>query len=253
MSLDPSASAGGTPPKQNAPPLKQANADDEDLFNFDAASQGTVETAAAIAADLDIALANVEEAQAQLAPEIKPQPAPVATNATVTRRFRRPPQEELEPLTVTPAPPAIAAVVQPTSILSPLAATLLGLVVVANVGLVWFAWSSMTSVKDLVVDMGHQVLDTTTQLRAESSRRNEVLADETTPTFGVQPEGFRTLQLARERIERGEFERARRALYGVLAVIDGIEPPARGELEAQANFLIAESHRLQADAVGGAR
>ena len=38
-------------------------------------------------------------------------------------------------------------------------------------------------------------------------------------------------------------------LYGLLAVIDRIEPPAREELEAQAGFLIADSYRIEADSL----
>jgi hypothetical protein len=38
-------------------------------------------------------------------------------------------------------------------------------------------------------------------------------------------------------------------LQGLLAVIDRVEPPAREEIEAQAGFLIADSYRLEADAL----
>jgi hypothetical protein len=65
----------------------------------------------------------------------------------------------------------------------------------------------------------------------------------------AKPEGLRTLELARARLDRGEWERARTMLYSQLAVIDGISEPARSDIEARADFLIAESFRLQAAAL----
>jgi len=138
--------------------------------------------------------------------------------------------------------------------MSPLAAALLAGIVMVNVTLIVVAWTSVQSVKQLVLDVTHDMVDTTSELRAESTRRNERTAFETEPVFGALPEGFRTLEVAKQRMERGEHERARRMLYGLLSVIDRIEQPARSEVEAQAGFLIADSYRIEAQSsplVGG--
>ena len=72
------------------------------------------------------------------------------------------------------------------------------------------------------------------------------------PLSDAKPEGYRTLELARARLDRGEWERARAMLFSQLAVIDGISEPARSDIEARADFMIAESYRLQAAALRAA-
>jgi hypothetical protein len=41
-------------------------------------------------------------------------------------------------------------------------------------------------------------------------------------------------------------------LHGLLAVIDRVQQPARGEIEARASFLVADSYRLEGDALAKA-
>jgi hypothetical protein len=72
------------------------------------------------------------------------------------------------------------------------------------------------------------------------------------PLSDAKPEGYRTLELARARLDRGEWERARTMLMSQLAVIDGISEPARSDIEARADFMIAESYRLQAASIHAA-
>jgi hypothetical protein len=68
-----------------------------------------------------------------------------------------------------------------------------------------------------------------------------------------RPEGYRSLDLARQEIERGDHAFARRRLYSLLAVVDGIQEPARGDIEARAGLAIGDSYRLQASTLGGSR
>jgi len=133
--------------------------------------------------------------------------------------------------------------------MSPLATALFAAVLVANVALMAFAWNSVSATRDLVLDVAHDVREASADLRNESNQRSAAAARASEPAFGALPEGFRTLELARERIAQGEHARARRMLHGLLAVIDRVEPPAREEIEAQAGFLIADSFRLEADAL----
>lgn len=55
-----------------------------------------------------------------------------------------------------------------------------------------------------------------------------------------------TLDEAREQISRGEYATARQRVYGLLAIIDRLEDPRRSALEADCQFLIAQSLHLEA-------
>ena len=56
----------------------------------------------------------------------------------------------------------------------------------------------------------------------------------------------RFLEGAAWKLEQQAFEEARAELYGLLAQIDAVEIGARAAAEAQANYLIGESYRLEA-------
>lgn len=55
-----------------------------------------------------------------------------------------------------------------------------------------------------------------------------------------------TLDEARAQIARGEYAGARQRVYGLLAIIDRLPEPRRGALEADCQFLIAQSLHLEA-------
>jgi len=276
MSFDQFASSNGEPaaprPKATPPPPVET---DEDLFNFDELL-GTKKQKDTLNDELDAVLEAVDAAKVNVASDVPPPAAKPAEQAAAPAAATKPaaapgvaapaaPAGKPAPKTAASAPAAAATTSgapAPTIIhqklsMSPLAAALLGGIVLVNVTLIVVAWTSVQSVKQLVLDVTHDMVDTTSELRAESARRNERTAFETEPVFGALPEGFRTLEVAKQRMERGEHERARRMLYGLLSVIDRIEQPARGEVEAQAGFLIADSYRIEAQAsslaAGGAR
>jgi hypothetical protein len=236
-------SPAGQPPKHaSAPPPEET---DEDLFDFDELAKASTQAAAEMRKELDQALSEVELAKQEVAPLVAaPQPARPTPP-------RPPPAPQARPAPSAAAEPGPTVLHQKLS-LSPLAGALLAAVVGANLVLMLFAWRSVNATRQLVVDVAGEMRDTTTDLRDESTRRSELSALESEPVFGALPEGYRTLQIARERIQRGEHARARRMLYGLLAVIDRLEQPARGEVEAQASFLVADSLRLEADALTGA-
>lgn len=54
------------------------------------------------------------------------------------------------------------------------------------------------------------------------------------------------LDQAREEISRGEYASARQRVYGLLAIIDRLDDPRRSALEADCQFLIAQSLHLEA-------
>jgi hypothetical protein len=258
MSLDKFASSGGDnalPPKSVPPPPAET---DEDLFNFDELL-GATKQKEALNKELDDVLEAVESARQDVAKSVAPPPP--KTVAPAAAPDKTPTQPALKHVTLAPAAPAPAAapvalgagaVVHQKLSMSPVAALMLAGIVLVNVTLMLFAWNSVQSVKQLVLDVSHDVADTTNELRAESTRRNQSTALESEPVFGALPEGYRTLEIAKQRMERGEHARARRMLYGLLSVADRIEQPARAEVEAQASFMIADSYRLEADAVNAA-
>ena len=62
-----------------------------------------------------------------------------------------------------------------------------------------------------------------------------------TPTHGHP-----TLDEAREELARGDHAAARRRVYGLLAIVDRLEAPRRNEIEAECQYLIAQSLHLEA-------
>jgi hypothetical protein len=239
MKPDPTQAAGRPSKPASAPPPEET---DEDLFDFDELAKISTQAAAEMRKELEQALADVEQTVQEVAPVVAQ--AAAAPGAPPLAPARAAPLVPRLP-SVKPAD----AVVHQRLSLSPLAGALLVAVVAANLVLMLFAWRSVSATRQLVFDVASEMRDTTTDLRDESARRSEIAALESEPVFGALPEGYRTLRIARERLERGEHSRARRMLYGLLAVVDRLEQPARGEVEAQASFLVADSLRLEADAL----
>lgn len=66
------------------------------------------------------------------------------------------------------------------------------------------------------------------------------------PESVVETHDHPTLDAAREEITHGEYAAARQRVYGLLAIIDRLEDPRRGTLEAECQFLIAQSLHLEA-------
>jgi hypothetical protein len=73
------------------------------------------------------------------------------------------------------------------------------------------------------------------------------------PVVAAQPEGFEALELASRALERGEFERARRALFSLLCVADRLEPAVREDVIARASFLIGDAFHAEARAAAEGR
>jgi len=71
---------------------------------------------------------------------------------------------------------------------------------------------------------------------------------ETLDTLHAHP----ALDEARSEIARGEYSAARQRVYGLLAIIDRLDEPRRGALEADCRFLIAQALHLEALARMGA-
>jgi hypothetical protein len=245
MSLDKFASSDGKLPQKPAvsgPPEES----DEDLFNFDELTSASAKAAppppaAASQAELEAALGQVQAAKQEVARAIPP---PVAAQPTPSIRPVATVAGDEDAATRT----NVVLVPQRVSF-TPLVAALVGGVALLNITLIAFAWHSVNATRQVVLDVASDVREASSDLRSESERRTEFAARAGEPVFGALPEGFRTLDIARQMITRGEHVRARRLLHGLLAVVDRVQQPARAELEARAAFLIADSFRIEADAL----
>jgi hypothetical protein len=128
---------------------------------------------------------------------------------------------------------------------------------VANLALLAFTWRTGSSIRDGLSDVGQALAGTFHEVRIEAAPpadpappepRRPIEPLETVPGSIETPERVQ-VRVAEEELAAGEPAAARRRLYRLLAVIDGMTGPERDELEAQATYLVAESYRRQARAL----
>ena len=130
---------------------------------------------------------------------------------------------------------------------------LIGLMVSTNLLMLVVFWSSLGDVRDLVVETVHKVASTPAPVAFQRAPLRERL-ERSTPTVqaaGPNEETLtaqETLATSQELITAGEYSRARTGLFRLLARIDAIGVDHRRSIEAEANHLIGETYRGQADA-----
>jgi hypothetical protein len=215
------------PPRDARPPQES----DEDLFDFDEPSHGAAKPASERPRGLDDSLERVGKAAKEVASTLESKTASVARPVAAAK--------SVAPI-VAPTQGIVHHRLRPT----PLLIGLLAVLVAFQLGAMFVSWRSLRAVETVILDLGHEVADSTKSLK--ESIDGQAAATDATNVFGALPEGYRTLELAKERIDRGEFGRARRALHGLLAVVDRIEDPARQDVEARASALIAQSYGAEA-------
>jgi len=102
---------------------------------------------------------------------------------------------------------------------------------------------SQTSGQHAIDAVDQPIASTAHAAPVQTHERAPVLPDpERVQTSHSHP----TLERARERIARGEYASARQGVYGLLAIIDRLDDPRRSALEADCQFLIAQSLHLEA-------
>jgi hypothetical protein len=90
--------------------------------------------------------------------------------------------------------------------------------------------------------------ETAKNLRDDVGRQVEQIRGVTAPILipaGAEAGTFERVQRA---LDEGDLPGARRQLYATLAIADKLPEPERGNLEAEANFLLADTYRLEAAA-----
>ena len=237
--------------------LRDAVRDSDELgAAFDAVLATTagapVPALAATDADLfaaDAALLQLEPAAPLPAPthRVRPTPPPLGTVAS------RP--ADAGPLPVRPvafaAAPAMAAPAAPAPnplqrlALSPALIAVLLVLMALNLGLVALVVRGMSAVQTTVVDVGQQVAS------ARAGTPAPIAVPELPHALATdaRPEGPAALERAQAQLAAGAFERGRQTLFALLAVIDRVPAEVRGDIEARARFLLADSWRLEADAL----
>lgn len=232
--------------------------EEDDLFNFDELIPSTPTVAPAPAAtskhdddamEAVLGPAPVASKPAAAEPQrAKPQPAaPLPTPARPETQAR---PEAQATARSEPQPNVVATptTVVTTSRSSGWLVGALALIGVSNLALVGLVWRSIDRSDARPAQVAPHVVE-------EYPRTDERVDREPSTTarlpsaFDVRPEGEETLETARTAIERGDHQRARELLHGLLAVADRLPDHVRLDVEARATFLIAESFRAQADAL----
>lgn len=255
---------------------------DEDLFDFQSA---TAADAAEDDEDLEQVFAQFEEDEAARLTAEALEPGPPASRAdelpegeqlaglipdpppAIPRQAKpagppvlgAPSAQELEAHRVTSAarptpepsvPTPSAAVPRPAAPAAPItngwktAVWLLIAVTSVNALVALVALRSTGELRRSVETVGSQVNQTASELlRAAPGGSAAGLAGE--PPGAPNAQSHPTFELALEDIQRGEFTRARRRLYALLAIVDRLDPEVREEIEARANFLLARALHMQ--------
>lgn len=154
---------------------------------------------------------------------------------------------QAQPVAALPAA-AVATVLQRIT-LSPGLIVVLVLIAVLNLGLVAFVVRALSTVQSTVVDVGQRVVESSDSVREEASALVADFKTSALPVVADRPEGLTALERARAQFEVGAWENGRQTLFALLAVIDRVPPQVRANVEARARFLLADSWRLEADAL----
>lgn len=244
----------------------------EDLFDFDELLRDITQDTDELGAAFDAVLATTSPAPEEpVGASASQPPAPLPAP---THRVRPVPPPLAPPAAVVPAPaqspqptrpaaPAAASATQPVAALPATATTtvlqritlspgliaVMVLFAVLNLGLVAVVVRAFTSVQSTVVDVGHQVVQSSEAVREEASALVADHRESVLPVVSDRPEGLTAIERARAQFELGAWESGRQTLFALLAVIDRVPSEVRGNVEARARFLLADSWRLEAEAL----
>jgi hypothetical protein len=192
--------------------------------------------------------------QAAPQPQAAPPPAlPVVASTVATHRPpRRPPPVAPRPVVVAaPEPVAANAVTAPQAsvpaqfrVTRGLALTLCGAAAL-NLAVLALVFQALGTVRGMVSETDGRASSASVEQVAEPRAPLRTASAENAPPA----EGETALARAAELLESGEQQRAREALYALLAVSDRLPAASRADVEARARILIADAWRLEADAL----
>ncbi len=115
-----------------------------------------------------------------------------------------------------------------------------------NAAVVLYSWSANKDLARSMAAIGERVIETTQEIRNETSLQLETLESIAGPVAHADPENYRTFERVEDDLGRGDFAEARRKLYGLLSIADRLAPEVREDAEARALFLLADAMRDEA-------
>lgn len=121
-----------------------------------------------------------------------------------------------------------------------------------NVLVALIALRSDRDLRRTIDGMGEEFARSNAELVESALRAAQAPGAQTVPERGAlpsappNPENHPTFELAQAELQRGEYRRARQRVYGLLAIIDRLDPRVREDVEARANFLIARTWQAEA-------
>ena len=232
---------------------------DEDLFDFGGVGPEpevpSEENLEEIFATFRAESAGEELAGATFVDELEPTPPPalprpVAATPQATEPAARPAHAPISPREPSVATPAQAGehVLVPTSGLSRYTKGLVAIalsVTVLNAGLAFVLLRGRQPLAPLGngEPAAHAAQLEEPAPAARQVRHIDPLPD---PEAVTPTHGHPTLDEARAELARGEHAAARRRVYGLLAIVDRLEDPRKSEIEAECQYLIAQSLHLEA-------
>lgn len=99
-----------------------------------------------------------------------------------------------------------------------------------------------------IASRSHALETSATELNAELERRMKALEELTRPIVNPDPIGsVEAFARVDRQFELGDFTRARRELYALLAIVDRLPEQQRHDAEARARFLLADSLLQEAE------
>lgn len=234
-------------------PYDEAEASEEDLADVLASFREAPEADEEAEAPEDLAdlvepLAAVEE------PEPEPEPEPVAAapaqaavkKAAVKRTTAPAAPVRAEPESATP-PVTVVPAAAPARISRGLVAVAISMTVLNSVLAIVFLQRLPGSHEEVRADgapeASHEAPREPAPAPAHGVEEREELPD---PDLAGRVHGHPALDEAREELARGDYAACRQHAYALLSVIDRYEDPRREEIEAECQFLIAQSLHLEA-------
>lgn len=235
---------------------------DIDLFGFppmDLSSLGIEpEEASSLEADLEVATSGIEDLLSEELSEldpVQPSPEPTPPPAAPAAVAAPAPAPATAPA-VAPAPVAIAA--RPTSAAS---WVLTVAVVVFLFGLLGIAWRATSNVQQQLQQVRSDVDASAERIgQRTAAELREIVAAQGQSGSTLQergPSGLPSLEplhetsllLAEEAIDEARFPEARRILFQLLAEVDRLPEGQREAVEQRAAYMIADSHRAEAESL----
>jgi phenylacetate-coenzyme A ligase PaaK-like adenylate-forming protein len=121
-----------------------------------------------------------------------------------------------------------------------------------NLGLIGLTFQISESMKQEMGEAARNIVRITSEIQTQTGRHVERIESVQRPVVAVDPSQHKTFELVRRELETGEYETARLRLYSLLAVADRLDGEVRSDVEARAQYMLADIALAQALAASDA-